>query len=129
MQRNLERANKKQEEPLRIRRNIGVRISTEAKDLNNRPSVDHSPADRSPDKSPSATEEYWSNFNQISPTHISPGIRSNKGNRFSKIENSRSSSRLSAANEILFGFSGQKSKPDQSPYQANRFSTLNDQSQ
>ena len=83
-------------EPLRIRRNVGVRISTEAKDLNNRSKND---------QSPSATEEYWSNFNQISPTLISPVTLSGNGDKMSKIINSRSSSRLSAANEILFGIS------------------------
>jgi hypothetical protein len=80
---------KKPEMPLYLRRNVGLRVSTEK---NTRAQIKD-------ERSPSKTEEYWAHYNQVSPKS------SIFGNLNSEIhlDKSRSSSRLSAANEILFG--------------------------
>lgn len=80
---------KEPEMPLYLRRNVGLRVSTER----------NTRAQAKDDRSPSKTEEYWAHYNQVSPKSSVFG-NLNSEVRFDK---SRSSSRLSAANEILFG--------------------------
>lgn len=83
--------------------NIAYRVSTEKQDLNKKYANDISP-----ERSPSIAEEYWSNFNQISPMLISPTINGVPSHNGSNFQVSRTSSRLNAANEILFGKSNSK---------------------
>lgn len=63
------------------------------------------------DNSPSATEQYWSNFQQMSPSNSpSQGFRLRSNINPSTLESERSVSRLSAAKEILFGNSRSQSR-------------------
>ena len=101
LQRNLESAH--QPMPLHFRRNMDIKINTDKQEFT---SLRHQIG--SIERSPTKTEEYWSNYHQISPTLSSPSLNvrvpSNGG---SLLVHSRSSSRLSAAKEILFGRSPQ----------------------
>lgn len=100
LQRNLEKAQKKQE-PHHVNSELKPRINLASENLR-----EYNSRDNSPQRDISPTEEYWTNFNQAKTNLKSREMISPNKERISKMNFSRSSSRLSAANEILFGNAG-----------------------
>ncbi|CAI2358768.1 unnamed protein product [Moneuplotes crassus] len=96
LQNNLEKTKRKMD-IFRPDKSIITKVSSEDDDHQ-----DFNTRDNSPLLSVSPTEEYWTNFNQIT-TSLRSRENISSQRRSSKIDLSRASNRKSTANEILFG--------------------------
>lgn len=118
LKRRVEMSSSESKMPLKLRRNLNLKIDN--KSGRAEPRIDHM-IDNSPNQIEphrNKVDEFWTNpsYGNFANQHFefSPTLRSNESNGFHNINNQRTSSRLSAANEILFGRTNLNQSPNAS---------------